>query len=83
MVSIKKEIYMNPFIKELLGTFVPTLNTMALLFLFIALGYLLAKLKVIPENTAGVLAKLENFVLLPASVLSSFVRNFTTDNIGT
>ena len=83
MVNIEKEIYMNPFIKEIVETFVPTLNTMTLLFLFILIGYFLAKLKLIPENSAGVLAKLENFVLLPASVFSSFLRNFTVENIGT
>ena len=82
MVNNKKEIYMNPFVQEIVNTFLPTLNTMALLFLFIALGYLLAKLKLVPDGTAGILAKLENFVLLPASVLSSFIRNFTLDNIG-
>ena len=74
---------MNPFIETLTGTFVPTLNQMGLLFLFIAVGYLLAKIKAIPENAAGVLSKLENYVLIPASILSTFIRKFTVESIGT
>ncbi len=62
--------------------FISTLNQMGLLFLFIAIGYLLAKIKVIPENAATVLSKLENFVLIPASVLATFMRKFTVDGIG-
>ena len=55
---------------------------MALLFAFIAAGYVLQKLKVIPDNSAAVLSKLENFILIPASVLATFMRKFTVDGIG-
>ena len=61
--------------------FIPTLNQMGLLFLFIIIGYILAKGKFIPENSAAVLSKLENFVLIPASVLATFMRQFTVSNL--
>ncbi|MBQ8387655.1 MAG: AEC family transporter [Clostridia bacterium] len=63
--------------------FIPTLNQMGLLFLFIIIGYILAKWKFIPENSASVLSKLENFVLIPASVLATFMRQFTVSNLKT
>jgi predicted permease len=63
--------------------FIPTLNQMGLLFFFIIIGYVLAKCKFIPENSASVLSKLENFVLIPASVLATFMRQFTVKNLGT
>ena len=62
--------------------FLQTLNQMGLLFSFIAIGYLLSKLKVIPENSAAVLSKLENTVLIPASVLATFMRYFTVEKLG-
>lgn len=65
-----------------MSVFSSTLNQMALLFMFIAIGYILAKLKVIPENSASVLSKLENNVLIPASVLATFMRKFTVGGIG-
>ena len=54
---------------------------MALLFLFIIIGYVLAKLKAIPDNSAGVLSKLENNVFIPALVLGTFMSNFTIASI--
>ena len=60
-----------------------TLGQMAVLFLLILLGYLLAKLKAVPENTATVLSKLENNLFVPALVLGTFVSNFTIEKLGT
>jgi len=56
---------------------------MAVLFLLIILGYLLAKLKAVPDNTATVLSKLENKLFVPALVLGTFVSNFTVEKLGT
>lgn len=58
--------------------FFSTLSQMAFLFSLIVIGYILAKLKVIPENSASVLSKLENTLFLPALVLGMFIENFTT-----
>ena len=59
--------------------FTATLSQMAFLFSLIVIGYILAKLKVVPENTPSVLAKLENNVFIPALVLGTFMNNFTVE----
>lgn len=62
--------------------FIPTLNQMIFLFAFIAIGYLLAKFKVVPHGSAGILAKLENWLFIPALVMQTFIGNFTVQNLG-
>ncbi|MBE6556062.1 MAG: hypothetical protein E7663_07565 [Ruminococcaceae bacterium] len=61
--------------------FLSTLNQLAFLFTLIAVGYLLAKLRILPENAAKTLAKLENTVFIPALVLGTFIENFTVERI--
>lgn len=61
--------------------FFTTLSQMGYLFLLIAIGFVLAKLKAIPDNTSTVLAKLENNLFIPALVLGTFINNFTLDKI--
>lgn len=61
--------------------FYTTLSQMGYLFLLILLGFILAKLKAIPENSSTVLAKLENNLFIPALVLGTFINNFTIDKI--
>lgn len=60
-----------------------TLNQMTVLFSLIFIGFLLAKIKAIPDNTATVLSKLENNLFVPALVFGTFVNNFTFEKIGT
>ena len=55
---------------------------MLVLFSFILMGYAVAKVKVIPENSAVVLSKLENNLFVPALVLGTFVSNFTVKKLG-
>ena len=62
--------------------FLPTLNQMVYLFAFIIVGYIIAKLKVVPRGSAGVLAKLENNLFIPALVMQTFIQNFTVANLG-
>ena len=62
--------------------FLPTLNQMVFLFAFIVIGYLLAKFKVVPHGSAGILAKLENWLFIPALVMQTFIQNFTVQNLG-
>lgn len=64
---------------EILST---TLGQMVVLFLLILIGFLLAKLKAVPENTAVVLSKLENNLFVPALVMGTFVSNFTVEKLG-
>jgi len=58
-----------------------TLNQMAYLFSLIIIGYLLVKLKVLPQSASAILAKLENNVFIPALVLGTFIENFTVDKL--
>ena len=62
--------------------FLPTLNQMVFLFSFILIGYLLAKFKIVPHGSAGILAKLENWLFIPALVMQTFIQNFTVSKLG-
>ena len=62
--------------------FIPILTQMLILFAFIAIGYILSKTKVLPDNASTVLSRLENYVFVPALVMSTFIKNCTSDNIG-
>lgn len=63
--------------------FFSTLSQMSFLFSLIVIGYILAKLRAIPENSASVLSKLENTLFLPALVLGTFMKNFTVEVLST
>ena len=63
--------------------FLPIFTQMLVLFAFIAIGFLLAKFKVVPANANAVLSKLENFIFVPALVMGTFITNCTTENIST
>ena len=65
-----------------MSVFLTTLNQIAFLFGFIVIGYILVKLKVLPENSAAVLSKLENTIFIPALVMGTFIENFTIERIG-
>lgn len=61
--------------------FLPTLNQMIFLFAFIIIGFVLAKCKIVPHGSAGVLAKLENWIFIPALVMQTFISNFTVSKL--
>lgn len=56
--------------------FLSILNQMIFLFGFILIGYILSKMKFVPENASGVLSKLENMIFVPALVMGTFIKNF-------
>lgn len=60
-----------------------TLNQMGFLLFLIIIGFVLVRAKLIPDTGAGVLSKLETYVLVPALVLGTFMQNFTAERIGT
>lgn len=64
-----------------MSIFSTTLNQISFLFGFIVIGYILVKLKVLPENSAMVLSKLENTIFIPALVMGTFIENFTVERI--
>lgn len=63
--------------------FLPIFTQMLMLSAFIAIGFLLAKFKIVPQNANAVLSKLENFIFVPALVMGTFIKNCTTENIST
>ncbi|MBQ7075794.1 MAG: AEC family transporter [Clostridia bacterium] len=58
-----------------------TLSQMLFLFLLIIIGYILVKLKLVPDNSERVLSKLENYLFLPALILGTFITNFTVEKL--
>ena len=62
--------------------FLSTLNQTGFLFTLIFIGYILAKVGVVERSSARSLAKLENFVFVPALIIGSFVENFTVERLG-
>ena len=64
-----------------MSAFSTTSNQILFLFGFIIIGYILVKLKILPENSASVLSKLENTIFIPALVMGTFVENFTIERI--
>lgn len=65
-----------------MNVFMPTLGQMGFLFSLIILGYVLARFKCVPSNSAGVLSKLENNAFMPALVCSTFLKNFNLQSLG-
>lgn len=61
--------------------FLSTLEQLGFLFLIILIGYILQKLKVIPESTASTLSKLENNVFIPALVMGTLMTDFTVGKL--
>ena len=66
-----------------MGVLQATSGQMVVLFLLIAMGFIIAKLKVVPDNSDAVLSKLENNLFVPALVLGTFVSNFTVEKLST
>ena len=63
--------------------FISTLNQTMYLFMFIIIGYVLCRFKFMPENSGSILAKLENYIFMPALVMGTFIDKFTIDNLQT
>jgi len=55
---------------------------MAVLALFILIGFAVAKLKVVNSDASSVLSKLENNIFIPALVMGTFITNFTVEKLG-
>ncbi|MCI1930892.1 MAG: AEC family transporter [Clostridia bacterium] len=61
--------------------FTTTLNQMAILFIFILIGFFLKKRRLLPEDGATVLSKLETNIIMPALILNTFISKCTFDVI--
>ena len=64
-----------------MNLFEPIMNQMIYLFTLILIGYLLTKLRAIPDGCAKALSRLESMLFIPALVLSTFINNFTTEKL--
>ena len=65
----------------MLTVFFATLDPMLVLFMCMVIGFLLNKLRLLPENSATVLSKLENYVLLPALTFNTFMKYCTVASL--
>jgi len=54
-----------------------TLSQMLMMFSLMAVGFLLRKLKILPENSDTVMSRLETYVFSPALTLSALIANCT------
>lgn len=61
--------------------FLPVLSQMLYLFAFIAIGYLLVQIRAVPQGSETVLSKLENTLFLPATVMVTFMTDFTVERL--
>jgi len=59
--------------------FSATVKQLIVLFIFIITGFVLKRLKLLPDSTASVLSKLETWVLVPALTLNTFMTKCTPD----
>lgn len=62
-------------------TFWTMFNQMTGLFVLLLLGYLMNRLRLLPEQTEAVLSKLVTTVLLPALMLYTFMEECTVENL--
>ncbi len=65
----------------MLATFIATLTPMLVLFLCMILGFICKKTRITPDNTATVLSKLENYILVPALIVQTFMKYCTVASI--
>lgn len=64
-----------------MDVFQSTLDRTLILFIFMLVGYVLNKTKILPESASAVLSKLENYILVPAVLINTFSHKFTVHNI--
>lgn len=65
----------------MIKTFLATLSPMISLFLFMAIGFLIKKLNILPESSGKVLAKLETYVFFPALSFVTMATNCTVSTL--
>lgn len=62
-------------------TLMATLNQMAVLFLFIIIGFVLRKTNILKDSASAALSKLEYWAILPALTVNVFAENFTVEKL--
>jgi len=66
-----------------MNVLLPTLNQMGFLFLLIIVGYIVARIGVIPAHATVTFSKMENNIFIPALVIGTFMNNFTVERLST
>lgn len=61
--------------------FKSSITPMLMMFICIIVGYVLNRLKLLPENSDTVLAKIETYVLVPALNISTFMNYCTVESL--
>lgn len=61
--------------------FLSTLNQMGFLLTLMIAGFVVVKVKAVPDNCNQVLSKLENNILIPALVMGTFMTKLTPEGI--
>lgn len=67
----------------MITTFLATLNPMLMLFLCMAIGYVISRTKIMPHESSAVLSKLETWVFCPALSFITMARYCTISSLGT
>lgn len=65
----------------MLTVFTATLSPMLVMFLCMVIGFILNKKKLLPDSAATVLSKLENYVLVPSLIISTFMKYCTVASL--
>ncbi len=65
----------------MLETFFATLSPMLYMLMCILIGFVCNKMHIVPENSATVLSKLENFFFVPALIINTFMKYCTVQSI--
>jgi hypothetical protein len=66
----------------MLDVFFTTISKVSVLLIFIAAGYLLRRIKKLPENTGTVLSLLTTLIFSPAYSIRNLATSLTMDKIG-
>ncbi len=63
----------------MLEVFKATFSQMMVMFVCLLVGFILNKKKLVPDNGATVLSKLENYVLVPSLIINTFMDKCTVE----
>ena len=61
--------------------FLTTVNQILILFGYMAIGFVLKRCSLTPDNTHTVIARLLNLVLMPATIINTFMDKCTIENL--
>ena len=57
-----------------------TINQILILFGYMAMGFFLCRGKFMPENTPTIISRLLNYILMPATIINTFMDKCTVEN---